>query len=255
MITNRRLRNIERDNLIEDYERRMDVVNTQRDKTHEKAMEVSRSRVDDIIRKTEKLVSDTNRNNQMIQNMKDLQHRQEKEQLVASKKSMVNFEKNRANERIDKVMEVSRKAQNNQEKLHRDSLDQLRSDYIDNLSSQREAHLESLQGAFIRMDQRLKETEKKYEDKLKNVRLNLEQKLEQTEEMYKAELKKQKETYENRIAQMKKGHDTEKKSENLKFETKMSQLEEAHQRELERIERRHREQMASLSQRLSLSKA
>lgn len=255
MITNRRIRNIERDNLIEEYEKRMDVVNSQRDKTHEKAMEVSHSRVDDIVRKTEKLVSDTNRNNRLSQNVKDLQHRQEKEGLLAANKSMVSFEQNRANERIDKVMEVTNKAQSNQEKLHRDSLDQLRGNYMENLSSQREAHLESLQDTYMRMDQRLKQTENKYEDKLKNVRLNLEQKLEQTEEMYKAELKKQKETYENRIAQLSKGHNLEKKSEDLKFETKMSQLEEAHQRDLERIERRHREQMASLSQRMSSSKA
>ncbi|MFN7825476.1 MAG: hypothetical protein ACK5P6_08950 [Pseudobdellovibrionaceae bacterium] len=254
MITNRRIRNIERDNLVEEYEKRMDVVNEQRDKTQAVAMEMAHGRVDKILEKTDKLISDVNQDNRMKQNVKDMQHRQDRDQLVTQAKASEEHLRNKSQERIEKVMTVTNKSQINQEKLHRNNLDQLRTNYQENLVSQREAHLDSLKETYTRMDERLRSNESKFESKLRETVNNYESKLEQMEELKRSDLKRQKDAHEARMSQLQKAHQGDQVGQNQKFELKMSQLEETHKKDIERLERRHHEQMSSLASRVNASK-
>ena len=64
-------------------------------------------------------------------------------------------------------------------------------------------------------------------------------------------MKKQAESYEGRIQNMAKAKNQEVQAQEMKVETKLDRIQEDHEREIERLNRRHQEQMASLAQKLN----
>jgi hypothetical protein len=201
LITNRRIRDLEKKNIVGQYEDRIEIMNKERSELRDVINKKADEKIDNALRKSSQLVQDTNRDNQMKQSLINEKHREDRANLEVEHSRDVNRLNTRTEDRINKVMKATAEAQNDQIKMHSQNLDQLKVNYGENLAKQREAQMGALKDTYLRMDKRLKETEDKYEKKIEQIVENYEEKLKQQDESYSKEMKIQENQLNSRLAQ------------------------------------------------------
>lgn len=254
MITNRRIRDLEKDNLINQYEDRMQGLYREREGFKESVLQVADERVDKAIKTNEELSRNTNSDYKLKANLTEMRNREDRDQLLSMHKQTTEGLKTQTEQRVDKMLKATADAQQNQEKMHKEHIGQLKNMYVDTLSEQRIKNLEQMRDQYQRMDTRLKETEKKSYERAKNLVDGYEQKLSALETHYREQLDQVQKSANEKIKQREKSHVLEQKSQELKFESKIAQIQEDHDKDLQRLERRHQEQMAALASKVNYYK-
>lgn len=249
--TLRRLTDLEKDSLVHDYELRMkDQADVSRGQM-EALREINRTKIQEAVDKNSEVLNGATlrfKSNQIIENNR---HVEDRERLVSEKNSAIDGISKRSQSRIDKILKGSVNEQKIQNKLHNEGINSLKESYQAELGKQRETQLEQLRDTYARMEVRLKETELKNQTKLENTVNNYEERLGQMKDQYEAEIKKQAQAYESRIGNMKKEYEVGVKTEEVKSQTKLQDIQNVHEKEMDRVERRHQEQMAALTQKMN----
>lgn len=251
MITNKRIRNLEKDHIIGQYEDRIKGMEYERSHMRDEINKMADQRIDNTLRKTDSLIQEANRDNRTKQSLSNEKHREDRANLQVEHSREVNRLNTRTEDRVQKIMKATNEAQNDQLKMHSENVDKLKTNYSENLARQREAQMESLKDTYLRMDKRLKETEDKYERKIDQIVENYEGKIKQLEDSYDKEFKNQETHFSSRMGQRDKEYKKEIESADIKNDLKLQKQEELHEKEIERLERRHQEQMASLANKLN----
>jgi hypothetical protein len=251
VMTTKRLRDLEKDHLIMNYEDRMEKLSKSKDGLIEKSKEVNQSRISDAGRKNEAVLSEATRRFKTDQLITNERHKEDRDRLEIEHRSKLRHIADRTDDRVDKLMKSTSESQKVQLRQHSENINALKNSYQGELSNQREVQMEQLKDTYLRMDDRLRNSEEKHTKRLEETVNNYEAKISQMQQQFQKDLQRQSETYEGRLASQKKKMDQEQKSHEMKIDGKVTQLQDQHEKEVDRLERRHQEQMASLAQKLN----
>ncbi len=248
-ITNRRLRDLDHKHLVGAYQAREDDLLRQRDEVFEKVNDVAHKRIDMVVDRDNKIMNENNRKNRMEQNIQAMRDSEALSQQEVASKDQIQHTNNRADQRIRGVMRATTVAQQNQIKQHEDSLDNLKHSYQDKVQNQREAQLESMKNIYARMDQKLRDLETHFMQKHDDTVEYYETKLEALDADRKKEAQRMAQNFEARSNQREKGIKMEEDTLTQKYEQKMATQDDVHQKEMNRMEKRHQEQLQAVAQR------
>ncbi|MGZ5279773.1 MAG: hypothetical protein ACXWC9_07525, partial [Pseudobdellovibrionaceae bacterium] len=251
VMTTKRMRDLEKNHLVMDYENRMDKLVKSKDGLIEKTKEVNRERIANAGHKNEVVLSEATRRFKSDQLISNERHREDRDRLELEHQGKMRHIAGRSDDRVGKLMKATTEAQRVQGRYHTENLNALKDSYQGELANQREAQMDQLKTTYLRMDDRLRTTEEKHTKKLEETVSNYETKIAQLQEQTQKDLKRQSEVYESRMAVQKKQMDQESKTHEMKIDGKVGQLQDQHEREISRLEKRHQEQMASLAQKLN----
>ena len=250
MVANKRIRDLERDHLQEQQQQRINEMEKERSQMLDVANKRTHDRISDVVHQNEKIIHDTNRSNRIKQDMQSQQTREDRARLQAEMRTRVSHEQDQTDKRVRRIMNVTSEETQAQQKYHEKSLDQLKNNYADTLSNQREVQMEMIQDIRLRAEERMRERDVKATKKLEETISNYEAKIQKIQEDHKTEKNRLVEMYEQRMTQREKGFKTEQETLAMKYENKLSQTDDLRQKEIDRLERRHKEQMADLSNRM-----
>lgn len=250
-IKSNRMNQLEKANLAADYEKRIAVMDDERAQIREKAMDEARDMVQTGARKNERLIGDITREGQRERAITKERHAEDRARLeieAARKEAHTN---KTTDGRIRKVIQAANEAQTQQIETHERNLNELKSSYAENLMNQRQAQFSQLKDTYLRMEDRLRQNDEKHVKKLEDTENSYQAKMKEMEKHYEGEIKKRDELLAKKENQGEKVRRTERETMNLQFESKLAKLDEEHQRELDRLEKRHNDQMLSLTERLN----
>ena len=245
-----RIKNITEKHMNEQFQDRLNDVERQKQEMRESFLSVTDKRIEENNHKINKVIQETNRRHRMDQNIRDQQGRDAIANLEFTSKNQIEHTNNQADKRIRRIMNSSNDAQNAHLKQSEANLEQLKSNYIESLSGQRESQMEQIQQMRIDMEARLREQMLKGQKKHEETVANYEQQIEKLKETSMNDLQRLKDSYEQRLVQRDKALKLERDSQEMKNKTRIVAQEETHQKDLERIEKRHQEQMANLAARI-----
>lgn len=251
MMTTKRLRDLEKKHVVMDYEDRMQKLNDSNQGLIERVKEVNVERIQEANKKNEDVLSQATQRFKTDQMMENERHQQDRNRLEIEHKAQIQNLSSRTDDRVEKVLKSSNETQKIQAKMHGENLNALKGSYQGELLRQREAQMEQLKNTYLRMDERFRTAEQKNQKKLEETVENYENKINQIKEQYENDLKRQSQTYESRIENQKKVNNQEQKTEEIKYQAKYQELQNQHDKEIDRLEKRHQEQMASLAQKLN----
>lgn len=250
-IKSNRMNQLEKANLAADYEKRIAVMDDERAQIREKAMDEARDMVQTGARKNERLIGDITREGQRERAITKERHAEDRARLeieAARKEAHTN---KTTDGRIRKVIQAANEAQTQQIETHERNLNELKSSYAENLMNQRQAQFSQLKDTYLRMEDRLRQNDEKHVKKLEDTENSYQAKMKEMEKHYEGEIKKRDELLAKKENQGEKVRRTERETMSLQFESKLAKLDEEHQRELDRLEKRHNDQMLSLTERLN----
>lgn len=250
MITNRRLRDLERKGLQEAHQARLEVLDRERKQVYDSVNDEARGHIQNVIERTDKLMQASNRENKMQQNITTMRAREDRGQLEAEMESRLDQAGVQSDKRIRRVMQDTSEAQRVQQKYHETNMEQIKNAYSDNLQAQRETQFDMLNKVRIQSEKKIKELELQHTKKTDDLIAAYEAKIEKVREDARSEKDRMVNAYEGRLKQRDKAHEADKETQVIRYETKMAQMDEMRQKELERIERRTQEQLTAMNNRM-----
>ncbi len=252
--SNRRIRDLERKDLVHAYEQRMGLIEGEKREIFDKSKVDREEKISQVVDQQTKILQETNLENRMQANMLNTRNREDRGQLEVNLNNQMEHTRDRADLQVKRVMSATNKTIQDLDKNHRDSLDQAKNNFQENLAEQRDSQTGQLQKTTTIMQSRLRDLEAKHMSRLDTMKENYETKIEKILDDHKKEMAKMEDTFQSRNKQEQKAQKTEVESINQKNETKFSQLEEIHQKEIDRLEKRHQEQMNNMVKQMSYYK-
>jgi len=250
-MSQKRINDLERSHLVENYEDRFQQLNEQKQGLVQNNLDRTSDNMQKVKDQAEHLISDADRKHHMEQITTKEQNQEHLAQLQIANQERVDHVSNRSENRVNRLMKSTTQAQIAEQKQHEANVGALKDSYQDRLALQREAQMDQLKDTYLRMDKRVKDIQDKDTKNLEATVNNYEDKIAKTKEFYEGELKKQQDAFNSRTVATTKAHQTEEKSSEMKFDAKIAQLQAEHDKEIDRLEKRHQEQMATLDTRLS----
>jgi hypothetical protein len=248
-VANRRISDLQKEHLMTSYQQREDDLMRQRNGIYSQVNDKARERVNQVIERTDKLIGETGRRNRMEQDIEGMRTKEALTQAELLRKDQLDTANTRADQRVRKVVNSTNMAQKEESRQHMENVDELRHNYTGNLQAQREAQLESMNNIYSRMDQKLRDLEahlmKKHDDAVEFY----ESKIDEIVSQNKKDTQRMNQNFEARMSQRDKAAKMEQDTITQKYEQKMALQEDVHQKDLNRLEKRHQEQMQSVAAR------
>lgn len=248
---NERLRGIERRNLTEAYEKRLHLSDEQRENAVDRMKEINNERIGKVLDENTKLVRHIDRDNKSKTSLMSSRHREEKENLILTHKDQVTQIANNADSRVKKVIDLTNRNQDQLGRYYAESLDTMRENYGQQMESVREKNSADHTALNKVMTERFRNMESGFNAKLEQTVKSYEDRILRMKEDQDRELKRIEKMYATRLGDREKSEKMEKESLQMKYEAKLAQLNESHQDQLDRMNRRHQEDMQNLSVKMS----
>ncbi len=107
MMTTKRMRDLERAHIVQDFETRMDALMKSKDGLVEVGKEVNRRKIEQAVNKNNEIVSDTNRRNHTNMILANERHKEDRSRLELEHSSQVRRVGDKTKERVDKIMKIT----------------------------------------------------------------------------------------------------------------------------------------------------
>jgi hypothetical protein len=250
MVTNQRLRNLEKAALINEYENRLRELEDRKNQLKAVLVENNNQRIQESNRRNEKLLEENNRKNRLEKNMISQQAREGMSQLELEKERMVIHEKDVSEKRIRQIVKTTQDEQKANAEYFENQIEKLKSQYAENLAKQREWALENLAEVRLNAQKKLQEIESRAAKRQEELVMNYQDKIEQLERNFAQEKKMMAQQFEARLKQRDRAFADEKNSLIMKYEGRITKQQEERQKELDRINQRHQSEMKDLAARL-----
>lgn len=246
-----RLKNIERQELERRQAAQIDLLDKQKKGGIEQARDMANKRVGETLQRTDKLLRDTNRNYRSESDLTNQRNRADREFLMQQQQDTLEHVVGSAENHVKKVTKAAHDNQEAYSNYYDHSLDQMKDNFEDRVSAQRDHNTDDMVRVNKTMTQKFRGIEKTFDQRLENLTSGYESKINQMKENHEKELKRIEAYYSQRLN----GKDKEVKqvagSVEMKYEAKIAQLNEAHEEQLDRMNRRHQEDMQNLSTKMS----
>ena len=244
---NDRLRGIERRNLTNAYEKRMDLVEQQRDDAIVTMKDLNDERISGVLRNNQKLLQSADRENKSKTSLMNSRHREERENMIQQHKDQVTQVANNADSRVQKVIDLQNKNNDQMGRYYVDSLDTMKGNYMEKMDQIQEKNLSDRTAQNKVMTERFRNLETNFQNKLEQTVKSYEDKLANLRDTQDREIKRLENVHAQRMAEKDKAGKLEKESITQKYEAKLAQSSESHQNQLDRMNRRHEEDMQNLA--------
>ncbi len=249
--TDRRLREVERRNLINDYEEKLKMLGKNNEENKEVLMELSQDRIEKALEKKES-----------ASRLVDRDHRERMAHMRTEFRDGLdaieqhrNHEVERVKGQADRQVEIfQNKAANETKMLNQfqyDSLESLKDNYSERLTQEREFNASRFSKMNRDIQEKFKNSEEKFTRRLDNTVRDYEARLENMRYNHQKDMQSLKQEYDRRLKAKDKGTDLEKDTLVTKYEQKIAQLNDQHDQNLERVRDRHREDVTNLTKRVS----
>ncbi|GIL17502.1 MAG: hypothetical protein BroJett040_12530 [Oligoflexia bacterium] len=249
MMTNRRIHNLEKEHLIKQHQDRVEALEKERGEIYSEANDHADKKIQEILHRNERLIQDVNRSNKIKQNVLVTQSKEDRDFMKFNHQNQLDQLSQSSEGRVKKIVKITDENQRVQQKYHENNLESLKNKYMENLQNQREVALEQLKDLYLRMEKRLKDTESTLQKKYDSMTEFYEGKIAQMEEKQQAEKQDIIKEYEIRSKNREKEVKMQTDSLEMKYQNKLAQVEEAQRKELERQERRHADQLQTVTNR------
>lgn len=250
-LTEQRLRNLERKNLMRDFKDQEAILEVQRDEAQNIASERAHKMIGENDRNNNKIMADMTRRNQSKIDMMELQNKDDRANLEFIHKTAMGHTQEQADKRVRDSLKNAAVTQENLQKYHEDQLDLTRNDFQQILNDQRQSAIEEMRKANLRTEARLNETENKYSKKLEEQAAQYESKIKQLVDNHKKEMKQQDVSFGQRIDEREKAHKLDMDTSEVKYQSRVASMNEEHQKEIERLNKRHQEELNNLISRMN----
>ncbi|WP_413291435.1 hypothetical protein [Bdellovibrio sp. HCB337] len=251
MINNERLRNIERRDLQSKHVEQVDLLERQKEGAVENMKALNNKRIGEMVDHTNKSLRNSNRDHKSEMDLTTQRNRQDREMLVQQQKDAVEQISGTAESRVKKITKLSRDNQEAYSKYFDSSLDQMKDNYSERITEQRDRNTDDMVRLNKAMSDRFRGMEKNYGQRMEALTSTYESKINQMNENHQKELKRIESYYAQRMNNKDKEVKQSQGSLEMKYEAKIAQMNEAHQDQLDRMSRRHQEDMQNLSTRMS----
>ncbi|WP_374073298.1 hypothetical protein [Bdellovibrio bacteriovorus] len=248
---NERLRGIERRNLTKAYEKRMDLLEDQKEDAIDRMKDINNERIGKVLNENSKLLRSADREARSQMIVANSRHREERENLAQQHKDQVTQVSNNAEGRVQKILDLSNKNQNVLDKYYAESLDKVKSNYLNRMDSYRDKTVADQVATNKVMTERFRNMEATFNSRLEQTVKNYEDKIAQLKDSQDRELKRIEGVNSQRTDDREKAIKMQQESLAMKYEAKIAQLNESHKDQLDRMNRRHEEDMQSLSVKMS----
>lgn len=246
-----RLAESEKKHLISAYEEKLASERNQREQTVKSVNSEVESEVNKAI----------NTRDKMIKNLSDSYVR-EKELTKTKNQAQVGQLKNdmeerelhisgRAESRVSRANENLRQSEKRMQKFYEMTLDLIKGDYVTELNNGRMRHIQERSEIENRLGTKIRELEKEMTHELEAKTMDFEEKLRSQKDFYENEMRKQAAQNSKLLNERETYYKTLMQSQDMRNENQIAQLKETHSNETETNERRHREELNSLAQKIS----
>lgn len=253
-LANERLRKMERDNIVRQYEGRMQDLDRQTNEVKQSSHQLTQKRVGTVLEKADKVLQDSNVKAKLDKELMASQHREDRENVLNSTKLALDDKEKRTNQRIKRTIAATTEETQAQQQHHNKNLTELKGNYVDQLSIQRTAHMESLAETRSRMEERLRDNQVKSQKKIEDLTEFYEGKLKTMEEQHRESMNRLKKAFEQRQRDQEKSHHVSNKQVAQKYDIMFDSQQDETQKQMERIQNKHELEMANLAQRLNTKK-
>lgn len=250
MVTQQRIQNLGRKQLVSDYEKRMELLNTQAKEGKEEVLGQSRKKIDKILKENGELIHSTNLRNRQENNLLKNQTKDDRTYLESFYKEKLDFEQSSADRRLDRLTHSMREQSESEKVFYDKNVNAMRESFIDKLQTQRETKIDELRGIQVRAEKKLKEMDKRYQDRADQTVRFYESQISSMKDEQASEKNKLANLYNQKVKDLQKSNKETQESLVTKYESRMAQTQDNHEKEIDRIERRYQEQMTSLNNRL-----
>jgi hypothetical protein len=244
---NERLRGIERKNIANAYEKRLQLLDQQREDAVATMKEYNEKRIGKVLDESSAQVKDLEREGKLKMSAVTTKNRAEREGLISEQQDRIAHLENMSEGRVQKILDMTNQ---NQEKLGRylnESIETVKANYLDKMAG----FNEKVATDQVTLNKLIKE-------RFRNLEANFNSKISQTEKSYEDKISKIKEEHEKEIkvlersmaqrgADREKAVKLEKDTLAIGYEAKMSQMTQAHEEKLEKTNKRHEDEIQNLA--------
>lgn len=246
-----RLRNLEQLHLRESFESNLQDVEAQKRELQESFQNLTHKRVGEAQRKNEEVLRQSSREHKSQMAMLNSQRGLDRKDLIESHKDEVETIQTLAEKRVQRIGSDHLETQKKLGDFYGDSIEQLRDNYSNKLVEQRDANLNNVSQTGKSLAKRFRDRELSLTNRIEALSKNYEEKIEKIKDDHQKEIKHIEVLYGQKFNEKDKNHKFEKDSLETKYETKMAQIEEQNQDRFDRLQRKHEEDIRSISTRYS----
>lgn len=251
VVSNKRLRSLERNNLQSAYEDKLHDVERQRDETKEVMQDLNIKRVDDMKDRNESVLRQAGKNYRSQMDIERARFRENSSTMEQLKENEVNRISSRAEGRINKMQKLTELNTKQMADYYGDNLIMAKDNFDKKIAEQRERNIE-LQGQSNRiMSDRFRKVEDSYAKKLETTIDNYEAKMQEMKDKHAREIRTLQATSRSRLEDRDKGFRTEKESTEIKYETRIAMMEQEQRNRLDKLQKRHQEELRDLTLKLN----
>jgi hypothetical protein len=251
MAKGERLRGVERKEIINDYEKRIALMKDQQDDLMIHLKDVNEERVEKVSEKSEAVLHRNDRTHKSQVQQEKTSRRQERELTGQQHKDQIEQVSSSAESRVKKILDLSHKTGKNLEKYYSDSMEQMSENYNDHVDLQIEKAVMDRVALNKVMTEKFRGIEGSFNTKLANTKSSYQEAMVKLKENQQKEIKSIESKYSLRFEEKGKLSKLEKETMEIRYESKIAQLNESHQDQLDRMNRRHQEDMQNLTAKMS----
>jgi hypothetical protein len=251
MAKGERLRGVERKEIINDYEKRIALMKDQQEDVMVHLKDVNQGRVEKVTEKSEAVLHRNDRTHKSQVQQEKTSRRQERELTGQQHKDQIEQVSNSAESRVKKILDLSHKTGRNLEKYYSESMEQMSDNYNEHVDRQIEKSVMDRVALNKVMTEKFRSIEGSFNTKLENTKSSYEDAIAKLKENQQKEIKSVESKYNQRFEEKGKLSKLEKETMEIRYESKLAQLNESHQDQLDRMNRRHQEDMQNLTAKMS----
>jgi hypothetical protein len=247
IVNDKRIRSMERNNLQTSYEDKMKNLVDQKDQIKETMQDLNKKRITEMKSRNDNVLRKAN---QDYRSQMEIERSRFRENILTTEQMREN-EINRINDhsesRINKIQEMSQLNTQRMGNFYEDNIQQAKEGFDRKVVDQRERNIE-LQGQLNRnMSERFRKIENNYAQKLEKTVNNYEVKLQELKDQHEREIRRLQANSKSMLEDKEKGHRTDHDSVEMKYEAKIALMEQAQQDRMEKMQKRHQEELRDLA--------
>jgi DNA anti-recombination protein RmuC len=222
-------------------------VENQREDAVVQMKDLNDERISNVLRTNQNLLRSADRESKSQVNLMNARHREDRETILTNAQDQKVQVSNQAESRVRKVIDLQNKNNEQMGRYYTDSLDTMKGNYLEKMDQSREENLNERISLSKEMTQRFRNLEGNFNNKLEQTVKSYETKLSDLKDTQARELKRLETVYAQRVSDRDKMARLEKESVTQKYEAKIVQSNESHTDQLDRMNRRHQEDMQNLA--------
>lgn len=241
-ITNdQRMRNKERDNLAQAYEARFRDLARQKDESVDVMKELNAQRINNVTARNDQVLRAASQDFRSEVNLMNLKNREDRKGLEEQHRDQIRQAGQTADKRIRKMEKLTTQNVRDLASYYDENLNTLKVDYAEKVDAQRDNHVSEQNRLTNVMTNRFRDMESRFQQRMEQTVDKYEDQIARMKEDSAKEKKRLEEAYQSRLKDLEKGHRLEKDSMEQKYETKLAMSNEKHAEEINKVNRRHEE--------------